>query len=118
METMTQRILKLFPQVHAIKFNIIQSTATSWEETIELSPRLQGKTYVTNLLNQITSGNAYVENEPNTNLRMISTNNPVVIITKIIEGMNVNDLNKVYSSLNEIEKLIKDKIEYEILINN
>lgn len=117
METMTERVRKLFPQIHAIRFNMLQSTFEAWEKTIELSPRLQGKTHVTNLLNNVLSGKAHVEENPNTGLRMISTNNIVIMFKKIIEGLDIDDLNHLYMAFGELEQMIKDSIEKRMLLD-
>lgn len=116
METMLQRAKALFPQIQMIKYNLIESTVEPWKRTINLTPRRLGKTYVTNLMEHAVHGDGLVHDSKSMDMRMVSTNNPVMLIKKMIEVMDIDDLNNIYSNLNEIETLIKDSIEKKLLL--
>lgn len=117
METMLQRAKALFPQIQMIKYNLIESTVEPWKRTINLTPRRLGKTYVTNLMEHAVHGDGLVHDSKSMDMRMVSTNNPVMLIKKIIEGLDIDDLNHLYMAFGELEQMIKDSIEKRILLD-
>lgn len=107
----------LFPQIHVLKYNLIQSTISPGQRAIHLSSRRVGKTHITNLINNAIKGRAITQDDDNMNMRLISSNDIVALLEKIIEGADLDDLNRLNGAMGKIQTILKDGIEKKILID-